>query len=217
VCAAGHERREAFCRECGATKPRVVRSGVTTLARDVELQLSRKVIEVTASTTAIPDDATVVVGTEAIFRLVRRTGVVVFVDFDQYLLGQRERARRDAIYAVAKAGRLVGARRDGRGRVVLQTRRGNDDVITALTNVDFEEVSKSEIATARLLELPPFRAIAEIGGAGGPHYAEALREAGVDVRHVGAVWLVAADTHEGLRELLSRAPRPPGTMRLAIR
>lgn len=217
TCAAGHETREAFCRECGATRPRVVRSGVTTLARDVALQLGRKVVEVTASTTAIPEDATVVVGTEAVFRLVRHTGVVVFVDFDQYLLGHRERARRDAIYAVAKAGRMVGARRAGDGRVVVQTRRGDDDVISALTTVSFEEVSHREIETARVLELPPFRAMAEIGGAVGGPYAAALREAGVDVRESGAGWCVVAASHDELRDLLSRAPRPPGAMRLAIR
>ena len=217
TCDSGHERRPAFCRDCGATRPRIIRAGVTTLARDIALQLGRPVAEVTARTTEIPESTTVVVGTEAIFRLVRRTGVVVFVDFDQYLLGQRERARRDAIYAVAKAGRLVGSRRDGAGRVVLQTRRGDDDVLSAITSVDFEAISRHEVETAQLLELPPFRAVAEIGGAGGAHYAEALRDAGVEVIHMGDRWCVTAESHAALRELLARAARPSGAMRLAIR
>lgn len=217
ACNQHHDRREPFCRSCGATKPRAIRAGVTTLARDVGLQLGREVLEVTASTSEIPVGTSVVVGTEAIFRLVRRSGIVVFVDFDQYLLGQRERARRDAIYAVAKAGRLVGGRRDGRGQVVIQTRRGDDDVLRALENASFDEISQSESATAQLLGLPPFRALAEIGGAKGDLYATALREAGVSVVRDGDRWLVQADTHEELRNALARAPRPSGAMRLAIR
>jgi len=217
ACQEQHESREPFCRSCGATKPRVIRAGVSTLARDVSLQLGREVLEVTATTSEIPAGTTVVVGTEAIFRFVRRAGIVVFVDFDQYLLGQRERARRDAIYAVAKAGRLVGGRRDGRGQVVIQTRRGDDDVLRALTSASFDEISASEHATAQLLGLPPFRALAEIGGAKGEAYATALREAGVSVLRDGERWFVQADSHEALRTLLAKAPRPSGAMRLAIR
>lgn len=216
-CPHGHESREPFCRTCGATKPRVIRAGVTTLARDVGLQLGREVVEVTASTSEIPPGTDVVVGTEAIFRFVRRAGLVVFVDFDQYLLGQRERARRDAIYAVAKAARLVGGRREGRGQVVIQTRRGDDDVLRALLSADFAEIAAEENATAQLLGLPPFRALAEIGGAKGEAYATALHDAGVSVLRDGDRWFVQADTHDELCELLAKAPRPAGAMRLAIR
>lgn len=215
-CREDHERREPFCRSCGAVKPRVLRAGVSTLARDVSLQIGRDVLEVTATTNDIPPATSVVVGTEAIFRLVRRAGLVVFVDFDQYLLGQRERARRDAIYAVAKAGRLVGARREGRGQVVIQTRRGDDDVIAALRNVDFSAIATAENATAQLLGLPPFGAVAEIGGAKGEAFATSLREAGVEVSRDGDRWFVQAPTHQELRALLATAPRPSGAMRLAI-
>ena len=60
---------------------------------------------------------------------------MVFVDFDQYLLAPRESARRSALIAVAKAARLVGSRREGRGEVLVQTRR-HDDVIDALESGD---------------------------------------------------------------------------------
>lgn len=216
-CRNEHERRDPFCRSCGATKPRVIRAGITTLARDVALQIGREVIEVSAATTDIPTDTSVVVGTEAIFRVVRRAGLVIFVDFDQYLLGHSERARRDAVYAVAKAGRMVGGRREGRGQVVLQTRRGDDDVLRALERTDFAEISREEVATAQLLGLPPFGALAEIGGSKGEDFASALREAGVPVVRDGDRWIVHATSHEVLRELLAKAPRPSGAMRLAIR
>ena len=90
-----------------------------------------------------------VVGTEATWQRVRRCGVVIFADFDQYLLAPRESARRAAIHAVGKAGRLVGSRREGRGEVVLQTRRGDDAVIAALVRGPFDEIVDEDVATAR--------------------------------------------------------------------
>ena len=215
-CRNAHAPREPVCRDCGATKPRSIRSGVTTLARDVALQLGQPVLEVTATSEPPPLSTRVVVGTEAIFRHVRRCGVVIFVDFDQYLLGTREEARRDAVYAVAKAGRLVGGRRDGRGLVVLQTRRGGDDVLESLRTADFARFMQDEVATAELLDLPPFGALAEIGGVAGPAYAAALREVGVAVQAVGERFIVRAPSNGELRALLARAERPTGAMRLAI-
>jgi hypothetical protein len=55
------------------------------------------------------------------------------------LLAPRESARRAALTAVAKAGRLVGSRREGRGEVVVQTRR-HDEVIDALVSGDVSAV-----------------------------------------------------------------------------
>ena len=215
-CRHAHAPHEPFCRDCGATKPRSIRSGVTTLARDVALQLGQPVLEVTATSEPPPSTTRVVVGTEAIFRHVRRCGVVIFVDFDQYLLGTREEARRDAVYAVAKAGRLVGGRRDGRGLVVVQTRRGGDDVLQSLRVADFAQFMQDEVVTAELLDLPPFGALAEIGGVAGPAYAAALRDAGVAVQAVGERFMVRAPSNGELRALLARAERPTGAMRLAI-
>jgi len=182
----------------------------------VALQLGQPVLEVTATSEPPPSTTRVVVGTEAIFRHVRRCGVVIFVDFDQYLLGTREEARRDAVYAVAKAGRLVGGRRDGRGLVVVQTRRGGDDVLQSLRVADFAQFMQDEVVTAELLDLPPFGALAEIGGVAGPAYAAALRDAGVSVQAVGERFVVRAPSNGELRALLARAERPTGAMRLAI-
>jgi len=115
-----------FLSRLWATNLKRVRVGVTTLANDVAAQLGQDVSELTSSSDPTQALARVVVGTEAIWQRVRHCGVVIFVDFDQYLLAPRESARRSALTAVAKAGRLVGARREGRGEVVIQTRRGND-------------------------------------------------------------------------------------------
>lgn len=163
ACAELHELREPYCRVCGATKLKRVRSGVTTLARDVANQLAQAVSEVTrAASPAVLER--VVVGTEAVFSRVRRCSLVVFADFDQYLLAPHASAQRAAINAVGRAGRLVGGRRERRGEVVVQTRRGDDAVLGALETLDFTRVIESDVADARVLGLAPFAATATVSG-----------------------------------------------------
>jgi hypothetical protein len=99
---------------------------------------------------------------------------------------------------------------------VVQTRRGGDDVLQSLRVADFARFMQDEVATAELLDLPPFGALAEIGGVAGPAYAEALRGAGVSVQVVGDRFIVRAPSNGELRALLARAERPSGAMRLAI-
>lgn len=179
ACAEAHEVREPFCRACGATKLKRVRSGVTTLARDVSAQLAQPVSEVTRASSPERLER-VVVGTEALFSRVRRCALVIYVDFDQYLLAPHASARRAAISAVGRAGRLVGSRREGRGRVVLQTRRGDDLVLSALASVDFTSVLAADEADARALGLAPFGATAYVRGEGAAEVVEGL--AGSDLR-----------------------------------
>ena len=113
ICREGHDPRANFCRQLRRDESGRVRVGVTTLARDVAAQLGQTVSEVTATSGLDQTLHRVVVGTEAVWQRVRHCGVVIFVDFDQYLLAPRSSARRSAITAVGKAGRLVGPRREG--------------------------------------------------------------------------------------------------------
>lgn len=215
TCDQDGSTRPRFCAHCGATKMRVVRSGVTTLARDVAAQLSVAVTEVTART---PDDvalARVVVGTEAVLTRVRRCGTVVFADFDQYLLAPRARARLDAVSAVARAGRLVGSRAAGRGAVVLQTRR-DDVVVRALVRGDMTELAREEDDTSRVLGLAPYGAAARVTGAAAEGYAAALAARGLEVRGGDGEFTVRADTVEVLTAVLAATERPGGALRVAV-
>ncbi|MDH2902518.1 MAG: hypothetical protein PXZ08_01020 [Actinomycetota bacterium] len=214
ACVHGHDPRANFCRSCGATNLKKVRVGVSTLARDVAAQLSQPVNEVVASSTA-EITARVVVGTEAVFARVRRCAAVVFVDFDQYLLAPRESARRAALVAVAKAGRLVGSRREGRGVVLIQTRR-HDEVIDALASGDVVALLEEDVATAQALGLPPYGARAEISGEAAPEFVERLRQPEVRVRHVEGVYVVSARDIETLTAALSETPRPAGRLRIEV-
>lgn len=215
ICPSDGSRRPKFCARCGGTRLRVVQSGVTTLARDVAAQLATAVTEVTTST---PTDAPldrVVVGTEAVLHRVRRSTLVVFADFDQYLLAPRARARRDAVYAVARAGRIVGGRGVGRGAVVLQTRR-DDAVVRALVTGSLDELAAEEDDIARVLRLPPYGAVAHLSGTAAEEYATNLSLAGLEVQHGDVDVTVRAPTIDALCELLATTARPAGQLRVAV-
>lgn len=215
ACRDRHEVRANFCRACGATNLKRVRVGVTTLARDVAAQLGQPVTEVTSATNEDAPLTRVVVGTEAVFQRVRKCSLVVFVDFDQYLLAPRAAARRDAISSVAKAGRLVGSRRDGRGEVVLQTRRGDDVVIDALTNADFEAIIADDVATAKLLSLAPYGASATVTGEGAADFVAQLGDP-VSVHAVDHGFVVRTQDVDALCLALRSASRPSGRVRIAV-
>lgn len=216
-CAESHESRERFCRQCGSTKLKRVRVGVTTLARDVSAQLNQPVSEVTAALDPAATLTRVVVGTEAVWQRVRRCGVVIFVDFDQYLLAPRESARRSAVHAVGKAARLVGSRREGRGRVVLQTRRGDDAVVRALVEGRFDEIIDEDVATAKLLGLSPYGASAEVSGEGASEFVVGLRDQpSVSVEESTGGFLVRAPDVATLSHALESVARPSLKFRVAV-
>jgi primosomal protein N' len=158
----------------------------------------------------------VVVGTEAVWQRVRRCGVVIFVDFDQYLLAPRASARRSAITAVGKAGRLVGPRREGRGVVVLQTRRSEDPVIDALARANFDGIIEEDVKTARLLELAPYGAEADVTGEGAEAFVEGLRDFEVSVRPASSGFIVRSADVATLTSALRAAPRPSAKLRVAV-
>jgi primosomal protein N' (replication factor Y) len=215
VCDDGHEAREKFCRHCGATNLRRVGLGVTTLARDVAAQLGRPVSEVTAATDADLPLERVVVGTEAVFTRVRRCAVVIVADLDQYLLAPRAAARRAAVVAIGKSGRLVGSRRDGRGAVLAQTRRGDDPVVSALLRGDVTALVEEDVATARLLGLPPFGALAEVSGEGAADFVAQIGDR-LDVAASGDAFTLRASDAAALGDALASVERPPGRFRVAV-
>lgn len=216
ACPEAHEPRAPFCASCGATKLKRVRVGVTTLARDVAAQLSQAVSEVTASNAPDGALARVVVGTEAVWQRVRRCSLVIFVDFDQYLLAPRASARREAIVAVGKAGRLVGSRREGRGSVLLQTRRGEDAVVSSLARGRFDEILEEDIDTARLLGLAPFGAQASVSGPGAQEFVEQLRAGPVLVDGAQDSFTLRAGDVATLSQALRAVQRPAKKVRVAI-
>ena len=211
-CRRCRYERPRLCGECGATRLKALRVGVTRAREELEALAGVDVGEVTGDRDDVPD-TTVLVGTEAVLHRVARADAVAFLDFDQELLAPRYRAAEEALALLARAGRIVGGRtRDS--RVLVQTRLPDHDVLEAVKHGDPGRVVEAERERRRVLGLPPFRALAVVSGEAAAAYVEGL--AGVDVAASGDRWLVRAADHDTLTAALASVPRPSGRLRIEV-
>ena len=105
------------------------------------------------------------VGTEAALHRVNRADTVAFLDIDQHLLAARFAAGEETLALLARAARLVGTRDRG-GRVLVQTRIPDHEVLRAAIHADPTLVSERERELRQTLGLPPFGALAALERAG---------------------------------------------------
>jgi hypothetical protein len=102
-----------------------------------------------------------------------------------------------------------------------QTRVPDHPLLQAVALGEPTAVLEEEVAIRRTSALPPFAALAVVSGALAPVYAESLRRevddglgaggAAVSVAPLGDDrFLLRADTHAPLCDLLARTPRPGG-------
>ncbi|HLJ07253.1 MAG TPA: hypothetical protein VKX24_01850, partial [Acidimicrobiia bacterium] len=170
------------------------------------------------------------IGTEAVLHRVAphpagTTAVVVFLDFDAELLAPRFRAGEQALWLLVRAARLVGPRAAG-GRVLVQTRLPRHEVIEAAVRADPGVLADAERPRRKLLDLPPYAALARLTGdppalaaaagalraAGGGDGLSVSAGAGGDV-------LVRAASAEALAGALAgalAAGRPAGRLRAEV-
>ena len=212
----GTERRPVICTNCGSTALKTLRVGVERAREELEALLGEPVDEVTAQTEHRPDRR-VAIGTEAVLHRVDRADVVVFLDFDQELLVVRQRAAEQAMVLIAQAARLVGGRGEG-GRVVVQTRLPEHEVIEAATKGDPSVVAVAERDRRRPLRLPPYGAQVAVSGAGGAELIEAFGEVdGVQVRGpVDERWLLRSAELGPILDRLAEIPRPAARVRVEV-
>lgn len=218
VCARCGTRRPLVCLKCGAGRFRNLRAGVARLREELEALARTPVVEVTGDTTEpVPDDAAVLIGTEAVLHRVARADVVVFLDFDQELLAPRYRAAEEALALLIRAGRLVGPRHGG-GRVLVQTRLPQHETIQSAVHGDPDRLVARETARRSLLQYPPFAAVAVVSGAAAPAFVDALGgPLGVDVLGPNdGTWMLRAGSHQPLLDALAATPRPSGRLRIAV-
>ena len=209
-CGAG---RPGVCLACGAARLRTLRVGVTRAREELEALAGRPVSEVTGESQELPETG-VLVGTEALLHRLPHADAVVFLDFDQELLAPRFRAAEQALALLARAGRLVGGRDKG-GRIVVQTRDPQSDVVRAAVHADPGRLAAAEAERRIALRLPPATALALVSGdaaafvAALPPEVEALGPA--DGR-----WLVRAVDHRALCDALAATPRAGARLRLEV-
>ncbi len=214
--------RPVVCASCGHLRMKTLRVGVSQLREELAALLGTDVGEVTgagASGGAPLPDSPVLVGTEAVLHRVRRAAAVAFLDVDLHLLAARLSATEETLALLVRAGRLVGARGNGRpwARVQVQTRVPDHAVLEAVARGEPAAVLSEEMAIRRTSALPPFAALALVSGALAPAFADALarvaevRGGAVSVSALGEDrFLVRADSHVPLCDALAHAPRPPG-------
>ncbi len=209
--------RPRVCPRCAASNLRLVRAGISHLADDLRaLLVGASVVEVDTDTEALRLPAGgVAIGTEALLhrREVRRAdpATIVFLDFDQELLAPRIRASEQALRLVVRAARVA----TGRGRVLIQTRSPDHEVLRAAASASPGAFLAAELARRTEAHLPPAVALAEVRG--DLEAAEALvtqlnrlehRTRGVTVlgpaaRGEHASVLVSAPDHESLSGALA--------------
>ena len=130
------DERPLVCPECGATKLRVLRSGVTRVREELEaLVPSARVAEVDTATAEVPD-ADILIGTEAVLHRAavrrRRPALVAYLDLDQELLAPRYRAAAQAHWLLTRGAQLLSARPRRESLLLLQTRIPDHVVVQAL-------------------------------------------------------------------------------------
>jgi primosomal protein N' (replication factor Y) len=203
--------KPSVCPHCGSTRLRTLRSGVTRSREELVALLGGvEVAEVDAATETVPD-VPVVVGTESVLHRAelrrRRPGVVAFLDFDAELLATRYRAAEQALWLLVRAAHLLMQRERADGRVLVQTRQTDHVVLVAARDADPGVVVDGERARRRVLELPPFVALAELAG-DLPAVAaavDALRRLDHQAAGLSVLGPIAAGTES---RALVRAPMP---------
>ncbi len=220
TCARCGTQRPVVCMECGSGRLKLLRPGVSRVREELAALTRSEVLEVTAETAGSDlRSARVVVGTEAVLHQLAPgdADVVVFLDFDQELLAPRYRSSEEAFALVAKAARLVGGRSGG-GRVVLQTRMPDHEVVQGALLADPGRVSDAEMVRREALRYPPVTALAVVSGPSAPAYVENLGSpTGVEV--IGPSegrWLLRSEAHGTLLDALAATARPPGRLRIEV-
>jgi len=231
LCKRCGEVRPMVCVACGATRLKQLRLGVARLRDDIARNAIGPVVEVSSDTAGhetashatagrdtASDDAQVLVGTEAVLHQVRgKVEVVAFLDLDQELSAPRYRAAEQALALLVRGARLLGGRAAG-GRLLLQTRLADHEVVQAAVHADPRRVVRVDEGRRAMLQFPPFVAMAAISGAVAEQFVAGIDPDG-GLQVVGpadGVWLVRAETHSALSDGLAAVTRPAGRLRIEV-
>ena len=182
-----------------------LRAGVNRVREELEALAREPVAELTAErgTDAGGTGTRIVVGTEAALHRIHKADVVAFLDFDQELLAPRYRAAEEAMALLVRAARVVGPRSGG-GRVLVQTRQPQHEVLQGALLAEPTRVSDAERERRQLLGYPPAKAMAVISGASAPTWIDAF-DAPIGVEVLGpsdGQWIIRAANHELLCDAL---------------
>jgi primosomal protein N' (replication factor Y) len=211
-CAQCATERPPVCLHCHGATFRAVRPGITRVRDDLAALLPRtEVASVDTATDDVPD-VPVLVGTEAVLhRAPGPVGLVAYLELDQELLAPRARAAEQALWLLVRGARLLDAApsKDA-GRLLLQTRVPEHEVVQAARHGDPMRVVAAETPRRAALGFPPFGGLAEVRGAPEAVAAActAVAAAGVTVLGPGADGTSALVRATSVGELCDALARP---------
>ena len=229
VCGSCGLVRPAVCAECGSTALAGLKLGVTRAREELEALVREPVTAVTAAGSTGSDSTggdgsaervghdRILIGTEAVLHRTGHADLVAFLDFDQELLAPRYRSAEEALALLVLASRLVGGRSRG-GRLLVQTRAPEHEVIQAAVRADPGGVSVVEAARRRLLRFPPAGAVVVVGRSAAATYVERVGSPpGVSIQGPDdGRWVLRSDDQRKLLDHLASIERPPGQLRLQV-
>jgi primosomal protein N' (replication factor Y) len=162
------DERPSVCPECGATRLRVIRSGVTRVREELAALIpGTRVADVDTATGEVPE-ADILIGTESVLHRSevrrRRPTIVAFLDLDQELLAPRYRASTQAHWLVTRGAQLLAGRPRDESLLLLQTRMPDHVVVESVSRGRPELVAEAEAEYRQTLAYPPFGALAELTG-----------------------------------------------------
>jgi primosomal protein N' (replication factor Y) len=226
VCSSCGTTRPSVCAECGSTALAALKLGVTRAREELEALAREPVAAVTAHGEARPGDdadgsdagaARILIGTEAVLHRAEQADLVAFLDLDQELLAPRYRSAEEALALLVLANRLLGGRSRG-GRLVVQTRTPEHEVIQAALRADPRLVSTVEAGRRRLLRFPPAATMVVVGQQAAAAYVERVgTPLGVSVQGPDdGRWVLRSEDRALLLDHLATVERPPGRLRLHV-
>ncbi|NNN22515.1 MAG: hypothetical protein HKL80_11015 [Acidimicrobiales bacterium] len=154
-----------FCQKCGSTKLANYNRGVLKVREELEKILgpTKKVSVVTKDNQDL--DGEVIVGTNAVLSRVDNAFAVVWPDIDREILMPNILAVEELMSNLAQAARICPSRaQDGSGGIFVRTRFPDHPVIKSLLLGDPGIIANFELERRKTLDLPPFKAVAEISG-----------------------------------------------------
>ena len=186
--------RPAVCVKCGSGKLAVIKAGVSRLREELAAAAGRRVdevVEVSGGGTAeksekdknsevVDQTKMLFVGTEAALHRVRDVDTVVFLDIDQEISAPRYRAAEITLTLVVHAARLVARKTSGQsktsdGLVMIQSMLADHALLRGLAVHDLSEFVEEEMSRRKIMQLPPYGALAQVSGTGVDQLADILR------------------------------------------
>ena len=192
--------RPAVCVKCGSGKLAVIKAGVSRLREELAAAAGRRideVVEISGGDSAdksgkdknsevVDQTKMLFVGTEAALHRVRDVDTVVFLDIDQEISAPRYRAAEITLTLIVHAARLVARKSSGQSRtsvsrnksdglVMIQSMLADHALLRGLASHDLSVFVEEEMSRRKLMQLPPFGALAQVSGTGVDQLADILR------------------------------------------